>query len=98
VPFRAVPGKFVINALPARAPSRGDVLLELREKTGQDTALYVGDDVSDEEVFHLDQPGRLLCVRIGASATSAAPYFLKNQLEVDRLLSALVAFRTRKNS
>ena len=58
--------------LRAGAPNKGDALLRLRTSDGAHTALYVGDDVTDEDVFRLDQPGRLLTVRIGKSLTSAA--------------------------
>jgi trehalose 6-phosphate phosphatase len=93
--LRTIPGKFVINVLPARAPHKGDALVHLRELEGADTAIYVGDDATDEDVFELDQPGRLLSIRVGLARSSAAPYYLKNQREMDGLLSRLV--RLRKN-
>lgn len=95
VPVRQVGGKLVVNALPERAANKGDALFELRAKAGADAALYVGDDVTDEDVFAHDQPGRLLSVRVGASRASAAPYFLRDQREVDALLARLVALRER---
>ncbi len=55
--------------------------------------IYVGDDVTDEDVFRLDQPGRLFTVRIGRSRTSAARYYLRQQQEIDALLEHLVALR-----
>ena len=95
VPMRVIGGKCVVNLVPANAPNKGDALLSLRSKVGADTALYVGDDVTDEDVFRIDQPGRLLSVRVGRSASSAATYFLKGQREVDTLLTRLISFRTR---
>lgn len=93
-PMRMVPGKLVVNVVPARAPNKGDALLDLRARAGAATALYLGDDVTDEDVFALDQPGRLVSVRVGASMTSAANYFLRDQLEVDELLERLAGLRT----
>jgi len=58
----------------------------------------VGDDVTDEDVFKLDQPGRLLTVRIGESQSSSASYFLRNQHQIDRLLAMLVALRAVPSS
>ena len=55
--------------------------------------MYVGDDVTDEDVFRLDQPGRLFTVRVGRSRTSAARYYLRQQQEIDALLEHLVALR-----
>ena len=57
--------------------------------------MYVGDDVTDEDVFRLDQPGRLFTVRIGQSRTSAARYYLRQQREIDQLRTCLVALRER---
>jgi trehalose 6-phosphate phosphatase len=84
----------VVNLVPERAPHKGDALLALRAKEGADTALYVGDDITDEDVFELDQPGRLLSIRVGQSKRSAAAYFLRNQREIDVFLDRLVKFRS----
>ncbi len=93
IAMRTIAGKMVINVVPASAANKGDALLELRERAGADIALYVGDDVTDEDVFKIDQPGRLLSVRIGEAAWSAAAYCLRTQRQVDRLLATLVALR-----
>lgn len=90
---RVVPGKLVVNVVPADAPNKGDALLALRARAGADTALYVGDDVTDEDVFRLDQPGRLVSVRVGASRASAAAYHLRDQREIDSLLARLIELR-----
>lgn len=91
--MRLIAGKLVVNLVPASAPNKGDAVQALRTRAGADTALYVGDDVSDEDVFSLDQPGRLLGVRVGRSARSHAPYFLRDQSEIDALLSTLIQLR-----
>lgn len=93
VPMRIVPGKLVVNILPAGAPDKGHALLNLRSLEHADTAIYIGDDVTDEDVFTIDQPGRLLCIRVGASQSSAAPYYLRSQREIDGLLAKLVGLR-----
>jgi trehalose 6-phosphate phosphatase len=93
IPMRMVPGKLVVNVVPARAANKGDALLRLREAAGAAIALYVGDDVTDEDVFRLDQPGRLLTVRVGVSGKSAAGYALRDQREIDTLLVRLVRLR-----
>lgn len=91
--MRVVLGKLVVNAVPAGAPHKGDAVLRVRDDEAADTVLYLGDDVTDEDVFELDQPGRLATVRIGESPTSAASYFVRGQGEIDRVLAALVAQR-----
>lgn len=96
--FRVIGGKLVVNLVPEGAAHKGDALLALRARARCDTALYVGDDVTDEDVFHLDQPGRLLTVRVGLSRSSAASYFLRDQREIDRLLRALASLRADRRS
>lgn len=92
-PLRTIPGKSVINILPPGSPNKGEALLALRRRENADTAIYVGDDATDEDVFRIDQPGRLLSVRVGRSSVSAAGYFLRDQREIDELLRRLVQAR-----
>jgi trehalose 6-phosphate phosphatase len=92
-PARLIGGKQVINILPERAPHKGLALLRERDRQRCDTALYLGDDVTDEDVFGLDQPGRLLSIRVGAKRRSAASYFLRSQAAVDELLDVLLELR-----
>ncbi len=87
---RLIRGKLVVNVLPSDAPHKGMALEKARARFGCDTALYVGDDVTDEDVFALDQPGRLLTIRVGASRRSQAAYYIRSQAEIDRLLRALL--------
>jgi trehalose 6-phosphate phosphatase len=93
VRMRVIPGKLVLNLVAAGAPNKGDALVELRTVEGASAALYLGDDVTDEDVFELDQPGSLCTVRVGKSRASRAHYYLRDQREVDRLLASLLALR-----
>jgi trehalose 6-phosphate phosphatase len=90
---RVIRGKLVFNLLPEGAPHKGLALLSARARFGCDTAIYVGDDASDEDVFALDEPGRLLGVRVEESASSHASYFLGDQAEIDPMLDVLLACR-----
>jgi trehalose 6-phosphate phosphatase len=90
---RVIGGKQVVNILPEGAPHKGMALERERERLHCDTAIYVGDDTTDEDVFSLDQPGRLLGIRVAPKRTSHASYFVRNQLAVDELLSVLVDLR-----
>lgn len=93
--FRIIGGKLVMNLVPVGAAHKGDAVLDLREREGADIAFYIGDDLTDEDVFTLDQPGRLFTVRVGLSKSSAARYFVRNQRQIDRLLTELIALRKR---
>jgi trehalose 6-phosphate phosphatase len=90
---RLVGGKLVVNLLVADAPHKGLALQRERSQFACDTAIYVGDDETDEDVFQIDRPGQLLSIRVGRRRSSAAPYYIRNQAEIDRLLEALVAVR-----
>lgn len=90
---RIVGGKLVVNFLVPDAPHKGLALERERAHFACDTVIYVGDDETDEDVFQIDRPGQLLSIRVGRKHTSAAPYYIRNQAEIDRLLETLVAVR-----
>lgn len=92
-PVRVIGGKQVVNILPLGAPHKGMALEKERERLGCDTAIYVGDDQTDEDVFALDQPGRLLTIRVGSKRASQAAYYVRNQAAVDDLLARLLSLR-----
>lgn len=95
-PMRAIAGKSVVSLVPARAPNKADALVALVRAERADAAIYVGDDVTDEDVFRLAEREPLVAVRIGASTSTAATYFLERQRDIDRLLKALVALRSEE--
>jgi trehalose 6-phosphate phosphatase len=85
---RLVPGKNVLNVLPAGFPTKGDAIRRLVAQLGCRRALFVGDDVTDEDVFAL--PRRLvLGVHVGRGPSRAA-YRLEDHEEVNALLERLV--------
>jgi trehalose 6-phosphate phosphatase len=90
---RILDGKRVVNILPADAPDKGNALLTLRKRLRCQSAIYVGDDDNDEDVFALAKQERLLGIRIGRSRRSQAAYFVPGQSDVDRLLVKLVQMR-----
>ena len=87
---RIVLGKSSVNALTPGTPNKGGALLKLMARLGVQHALFVGDDVTDEDVFGL-RDGRIVTVRIGARKNSDAQFFLKRQSEVGDLLQVLLA-------
>jgi trehalose 6-phosphate phosphatase len=85
--LRIVPGKLVFDVVPRDAPHKGSALVRLCQVEAVEAAVYVGDDVTDEDVFRMADPQRLLSVRVGRSRTSAAPYYVRDQGEMDIFLS-----------
>jgi trehalose 6-phosphate phosphatase len=74
--------------------TKGDALVVFRATEAAESALYVGDDVTDEDGFEIGQSSGLFTVRVGHSKRSAAQYFLRDQLEIDALLTKLVELRS----
>lgn len=93
VATRVIPGHMVVNVMPHGAPDKGDALEQLRAEQGCDLALFVGDDITDEDVFRHVDGGRVVGIRVGASDESAATWFVRDQDEVDELLRILVSLR-----
>lgn len=92
-PARLLGGKQVLNILPAGAPHKGQALERARARLRCETAVYVGDDETDEDVFALGRPGRLLGIRVGRKRGSSAAFYVRTQADLDRLLRRLLALR-----
>lgn len=85
---RVFDGRAVVNAVPADAHDKGKAVSKLLARLGCSTALYVGDDTTDEDAFCNDRIA--VGVRVGRTHLSAAKYYLPTQNCIDDLLRALV--------
>jgi len=90
---RLVKGKKVLNLIPEGFPHKGDAMRTLIRKMRVDSALYAGDDVTDEDAFSVGEP-LVLGVRVGSGRSSAA-YRVGAQERVDELLDVLLQLRSR---
>lgn len=88
---RIILGKYVVNLVPQNSPNKGKALLQLLTHAQLDSAIYVGDDVTDEDVFSM-RDSRILSVRIGKIQKSSAQFYLNRQSEINRLLSHILFF------
>lgn len=86
-------GHKVFELRPAGAPHKGDALLRLLRRLQARTAVAVGDDLTDEDMFRTLPGG--ITIRIGRKAGSAAAYYIARQSEVLRLLRFIAAERKR---
>ena len=93
---RSLGGKHAVSLVPRRAPTKGAALERVRRLLACDTAIYAGDDQTDEDAFSAARADRLLGIRVGARRQSQARYYLRNQTEIDALLRALLTFRPRR--
>jgi len=90
---RLVLGKNLVNVLPAAFPTKGDAIRKLLRHLGCRRALFVGDDVTDEDVFAL--PRRLvLGVHVGPGPSRAA-WRVAGRRDVDALLETLLSLARR---
>jgi trehalose 6-phosphate phosphatase len=90
---RVVRGKQVFDVLPLGHANKGVALQTLRMSLGCTTALYVGDDTTDEDVFRLAPAAQILTIRVGRSLRSAAAFYLPRQASIDELLGRLIRLR-----
>jgi len=82
-------GKCVYNLLPPDAANKGMALEQLLQESGAPSAIYIGDDVTDEDVFRLQRTD-LLSVRIGRSVDTKAEFFVHHRLDIVQLLDELI--------
>jgi trehalose 6-phosphate phosphatase len=87
---RVLKGLLVVDLLPKGAPNKATALQSELRRLRCESALYLGDDQTDEDVFALSRRLPLLAVRVGRKARSLAPYYLVSQADVDALLMKLV--------
>jgi trehalose 6-phosphate phosphatase len=90
---RVLEDRYAVGLLPRGAPHKGRAVRHLRTLVKADTVIYVGDDRTDEDAFRAGRSPRLISIRVGHRAASAAQYYLSGQRDIDRLLERLIALR-----
>ena len=86
---RIVAGKYVFNLVPQDADDKGSALEQLMQISGARSVIYVGDDVTDEDVFKL-QRDDLLSVRVGRANVSAAQFHLQRRHDMANLIDEMI--------
>jgi trehalose 6-phosphate phosphatase len=87
---RLIGGKDVVNLVPLGAASKGDALEAAMGRHGCRRAIFAGDDETDEDVFALCRPERVLTIRVEPRGDTSADYCLIGQPEMDAFLECLV--------
>lgn len=85
-----IPGKLVLNLLPPGAFDKAQGLLRAMEELHRCSAIYIGDDVTDERVFSLPKCYNVLGIRVGYRRDSHAALYLSRQQDIDKMLSFLL--------
>jgi trehalose 6-phosphate phosphatase len=91
---RVVPAKQALNIMLPEAPHKGEALANECARLRCESALFVGDDDTDEDVFRWAHLKRLLTIRVGAKRKSSATYCLASQREIVDLILALIDLRS----
>lgn len=84
-------GKQVVNVVAEGDPNKGIALAAERDRLKCGWVLFVGDDENDEDAFVMD--GNVVPVRVGRKPRSHARYYLRTQVEIDKLLEQMVMLR-----
>lgn len=87
-PPRVIGGKYVFNLIAEDACHKGLALDRLMKTCGARTAIYVGDDVTDEDVFRM-RLRDVLSVRVERHEESAADFFIARLEDMNQLLDEL---------
>lgn len=86
---RVIAGKSIFNLIPPNAPDKGNALEKLMEFSAAQHAIYVGDDVTDEDAFRLRRRD-IMTVRVEYLADSAAEFYLPDWPDIVGLLDELI--------
>lgn len=92
---KRIPGKFVVNLLPPGAHTKRDAIEQLLAHEGLQRALFVGDDETDEAVFHRAPPD-WVTVRIAPFERTAARFCLHDQRDIGWLVNELLGRLMRR--
>ncbi len=95
---RVLGGKCVVNLLPKDCPNKGTAVERELERLEHECVVYLGDDETDEDVFALEKPGRLMGIRVGADRPTRASFQIGDQLHVDQVLRALLELRSARSA
>jgi trehalose 6-phosphate phosphatase len=87
--LRAIGGKEVFNLLPRESGGKGEALRDLKKMFGKREALFVGDDMTDEDGFALPARERIFKIRVGYGAKSRADYYIPSQKDIGKLLKII---------
>jgi trehalose 6-phosphate phosphatase len=95
---RIIGGKEAVNLLPFGGADKGVALRDALRLFACQTAIYVGDDATDEDAFAAAGPHQLLGIHVSPARSSAARYHVESQVEIDMLLEALIDMRMNQQA
>lgn len=94
------PGKKVLEVRPQVKWGKGKAVLQVLKTSnlsGRPTAIFIGDDKTDEDVFRVLRFKGIM-IRVGKERKTDAVYYVKDVGEVLQLLRSLITLRTSNSS
>jgi len=87
----SVPGKNVVNVVARNVPNKGTAFAAIMKTKGYSNAIFIGDDITDENVFRIKAVGKkpILSIRIGDLKGTHADLIFQTQREIDSLLKII---------
>ncbi|NJM10375.1 MAG: hypothetical protein HC883_05850 [Bdellovibrionaceae bacterium] len=85
---RVIGGQLIFNLVPHGSPHKGSALTAVMKRVGCTHAIFIGDDLTDEDAF--GQPGKILSIRVGRQRGSLARFYIQGQQDMLALLEELM--------
>jgi trehalose 6-phosphate phosphatase len=92
---KLVHGIGLVNLIPDGAPDKGDAVHTLVQEHQLSTALFVGDELTDEAAFRAARALGGIGLRVGRWHESAADFHVATQLDIEAVLTELLIGATR---
>lgn len=92
-------GKKVLEVKPPIVWDKGCAVLKLLKSSKRSRLqlpLFIGDDITDEDVFHVLRASGIT-VRVGKSSATEATFYVKDVDETHRLLQSIIEIRTHSS-
>ena len=93
--FEVKKGDKVFNIFSKNSPNKGTSVVHLFHEFQFDKIFYIGDDLTDEDVFQLKDE-RLVSIKIGNPKNTKARYNIPLQKEIDKYLEILIDIVSKK--
>ncbi len=87
-------GKRVVNVIPPNLPDKYLALSTYMEDNHFEKALFVGDDITDNQIFKA-KDHRILSVKIGQSKRLNTIWYLQNQKKMGKFVKAILNIRRK---
>lgn len=92
-PALILDGKCVVNVIPPGLPDKYLALSSFMEDFGFQKAVFVGDDITDNQIFRA-KDSRILCVKVGQVRDLTAPWYLQHQALIVDFVRVVTLMKT----